>query len=79
MQSFYGITDLVFATHPHLKDQSSLVLAMESDGLINVKQEDNEILDGVRTVFGESNTNPADYLYIFDEIDSEVDKGVVDK
>ena len=65
MQYCCGVPERVFEEFPHLKDQCSLVVANESDHMIDITKDEQSIVQGIKDVFGEEGTNPADYLYIY--------------
>jgi hypothetical protein len=67
MQYYNGIPERIINANPQLQGNYSLVVAHESDHSIEITQEDHDILEGVKNVFGPPGTNPADYLYIYQE------------
>ena len=75
MQHFCGVPERVFEAYPNLRESSSLIVAHESDHLIDITREETEVLDGLKDVFGQEGTNPADILYIFEEDDCDEEDG----
>ena len=68
----FGVPQRVFAEHPGLKDQAAFVIGRESDDIIDVTKDEDEIMKGFKLVFGEEGTNPADYMYISIRMDQQL-------
>ena len=69
MQYYCGVPERVLEKYPALKENSLLVVAHESDFLLDDVgvSPDPKILEGAIDFFGKEGTNPADVLYVFEE------------
>ena len=65
--NFKGIPEKIFDEYPDMKEESALIIAQESNDTIDVDEEEKEIMLRFQEVFGERGTNPADYVYLFDD------------
>jgi len=72
-QHYCGIPERVLRFYPELKPLSALIIAHESDYEIDLGQNEEHVLNGVKAAYGSEGSNPADYLYVYEEDAEEED------
>jgi dihydroxyacid dehydratase/phosphogluconate dehydratase len=76
VQHFCGVPERVFKEHPSLEEDALLVVSHPCSANLDLKKSDEQILEGVTETFGKEGSNPADYIYIYDESEYEDDNEV---
>lgn len=75
---YCGVPERVFSENPLIKDHSCLVVTEESNESLDAAiNDDKKLIQGLIDTFGQEGTNPADFIYVFDE-DEEVEQKVFD-
>jgi hypothetical protein len=68
------VPERIFAKHPGLKENSSMVVQYEWDYDCDLDLEDKDSIEGLEMSFGNQGTDPADYIYIYENKEDEANK-----
>lgn len=73
LQHFCGVPERVYQEHPDLKDDSSLVVAYCNEYEVDICADHKDLLEGIEDTFGKAGSNPADFLYVYDDGEGQQD------
>ena len=67
LQHNCGVPERVYAAHPSLKDDSSLIVAYCNEYEVDILKDHKDLLEGIEETFGKEGSDPAEFLYVYDE------------
>jgi len=76
LQHFCGVPERVLQENPGVRAETALIVAHESDYEIDLDKNDEQVISGIKKIYGPEGSNPADYLYIYEEDGEEEDEDV---